>query len=553
MKFPAIFSMLSLLFIPPTAATAQKPADIPRLYAEIAGDYEFYADQQYVVLGISVEKERLWGRQGGKSQELRPVDLAQLRFKVEDPAKEQFAVFVRDKEGRISAIRLITGPTESAGVKIPAGGRKPRPVDEPFPAEDLRSDLLQVRRGLEEIHPAVHGYIDKAAFEGLYRRQLARIDGPKTLGEFYRIAAPLVAAVGCVHTALSAPGDFWSAAPPRFFPLRIAFFGGRAYALPSKPSSDQVLTGSEILSINGRDISAISQDLKSLVSSDGGNDGYKTAVIGAIFAKLYAVQYGFPGEFEAAILPPGRTTAEKVRLRPVALSEIPADPSAENTSTSSGDPNLDFKILPGDQSLAVMTISSFDYYTDPERAKFKGFIDAAFGRIREAGIRRLILDLRSNGGGDPFCTTHLLSYLEPRPVPYFARSYPAYERLAEPIPRAGKAFEGKLFVLIDAGCLSSTGHFCGVLRFHKIGTFIGTETGATYECNDARRLIQLEKTRFRLFVARMTFTAAVQGLPRYQGIVPDIAVVPGLDDVLSGRDPVMERARLFIARDEGTK
>jgi len=192
----------------------------------------------------------------------------------------------------------------------------------------------------------------------------------------------------------------------------------------------------------------------------------------------------------------------------------------------------------------------FPYYQ--ARDKFKSFIDESFGRIRRAGVQNLILDLRDNGGGDPFCTTHLLSYLEPRPVPYFTRVYPnGYESFAEPIPRAAGAFSGKLFVLINAGCFSSTGHFCALLKYHKIGTFIGTETGGTYECNDASREIHLKNTRLRLFIARITFTAALQGIPRYKGIVPDISVEPGISDHLSGKDPVKERALAIIARKGG--
>ena len=48
----------------------------------------------------------------------------------------------------------------------------------------------------------------------------------------------------------------------------------------------------------------------------------------------------------------------------------------------------------------------------------------------------------------------------------------------------------------------------------------------------------------------MAFTAAVEGLPRYQGIVPDIALEPGIADILSGKDPVLERA-LSLFTDEG--
>jgi C-terminal processing protease CtpA/Prc len=304
--------------------------------------------------------------------------------------------------------------------------------------------------------------------------------------------------------------------------------------------------GSEIRAVNGRGAAAILQEFKGLVSSDGANDGWKTALINSAFARYYALRFGFPGEFVVEARPTGQKTVREVRLQPVDLSKVPGEPSGTKPLTSSGDPNLDLKILPGETSAAVLTIGSFSYYQEVD--KFKGFIDESFDRIRKAGVRHLILDLRDNDGGDPFCTTHLLSYLEPRPVPYFARVYPSpYEPFAEPIPRAAGAFEGKLVVLVNAGCFSSTGHFCALLRFHKIGTFIGTETGGTYECNDARREIHLERTRLRLFVARMAFAAAVQSLPRYRGIVPDIVVEPSIADELAGKDPVLERALAIIA------
>jgi hypothetical protein len=553
MKIAVLFTGLAILAALLPSGTAQVPKDIPRLYAEIAGGYEFYLGQQYSVISVSVDQGKLWGRATGdpKAQELQPIDLAGLKFKIDDPGEEQYAEFFRNPDGKISAFRLVTGDTESVGLKMPPGGRTPRPAESPFAVEDLRSDLLQLRRALEEMHPAVHAFSTKEAFELLYEEQLGRIDGPKTLAEFYRIAAPFVAAVGCGHTRLSIPNDYWLIAPDRFFPLGLTIVGGRTYVARSSDPAGILPPGSEIMSINGQGVSDVIRDLKVLVSSDGLNDGWKTTRINAAFPLFYAIRFGFPEEFVVEALPLGEKKVEEVRLQAVERSKIPSDPSAEKRPTSSGDPNLDFKILPDGGGTAVLTIRDFSYYQALD--KFKGFIDESFNRIRKAGAKNLILDLRDNGGGDPFCTTHLLSYLEPRPIPYFAGIYPGgYERFAEPIPRAAGAFEGKLFVLINGGCFSSTGHFCALLKCHKFGTFIGAETGGTYECNDASREIHLKNTRLRLFVARMTFTAAVRGLPRYRGIFPDIAVEPSMTDQLAGKDPVLERALSLIARGGGT-
>jgi hypothetical protein len=415
-----------------------------------------------------------------------------------------------------------------------------------FAAKDLRADLLQIRSALEENHPAIYGFTDKATFERLYEKQLGQIMGPMTAGAFFRIAAPLVVAVGCGHTRLSSPADYWTTAPNRFFPLGLRFLGGRAYVGRGADPAGSLPPGSEITSINGRRVSEILTDLKSVMSSDGSNDSFKTARLNFVFPTLYAFCFGFPEEFVVDAIRPGLTKAETIRLRAVELLKISTDPSATKQSTSSGDTNLDLEIVKDAESTAVLTIRVFSYYQAVD--KFKNFIDDSFARIRKAGIRNLILDLRDNGGGDPFCSVPLLSYLEPKPVPYFARVYQGYERFAEPIPRAAGAFEGKLYVLINSGGFSTTGHFSALLKEHKIGTLLGSETGGTYECNDNSREILLKNTRLRLNVARTTFTAAVKSLPRYRGVIPDVPVEPNLADYLSGKDTVKEAALSLIAR-----
>ncbi len=422
-------------------------------------------------------------------------------------------------------------------------------VDRTFSREDLRADFLQVRRTLEETHPAIYGFTPKADFERLADELLGRIDGPKTAAEFFRLAAPLVTAVGCGHTRLWLPGDYGEDAPPRFFPLRLRFADGRAYVVGSPDAAAGLQPGNEILAINGRSIADLLAELKGLVSSDGFNDGARTVFIGRAFPLLCSVLFGFPDAYVVEARPAGEPKPASIRLPTVALSSLSAARGSGSQPTSSGDPNLDLRILPGDPPAAVLMMRSFSYYQQVD--KFKRFIDGSFDRIRRAGVRHLILDLRGNGGGDPFCSTHLLSYLEPKAVPYFARVYPGYERFARPIPRAAGAFDGRLLTLIDAGCFSSTGHFCALLKFHRIGTFIGTETGATYECNDNSREVVLERTRLRLNCARTTFTAAVQGLPRYRGIIPDVVVEPDIADILAGKDPVMDRALSLIASGSG--
>jgi C-terminal processing protease CtpA/Prc len=206
---------------------------------------------------------------------------------------------------------------------------------------------------------------------------------------------------------------------------------------------------------------------------------------------------------------------------------------------------LDFEVLEP-RDTALLTIRSFVYYENPE--KFNDFIDEVFAKINRLKIKNLVIDLRNNGGGNPFCTSHLFSYLIHVPIPYFADKYRRYGRLACPILPAVKAFQGQLVILINGGCFSSTSHLCALLKYHKIGTFVGTEAGATYTCNGATREIKLSNTKAIVVISRRPYAVAVDGFPKDQGILPDHRVMPLIDDLIQGRDVQKEYALRLIDR-----
>jgi len=222
-----------------------------------------------------------------------------------------------------------------------------------------------------------------------------------------------------------------------------------------------------------------------------------------------------------------------------------AEAEINTTEFNPLDFTLDLKILE-QRDTAVLTIRSFVYYENPE--KFNDFIDEAFEKINRLNIKNLLLDLRNNGGGNPFCTSHLFSFLIPKPLPYFAEEYSRYARLANPIPMAENAFHGRLIILINGGCFSSTPHFSALLKYHKIGTFIGTEAGATYTCNGATREIKLSHTGFIAVVSRRSYAAAVNGFPDDRGVLPDHIVMPRIEDLVQGRDAQKEYALQLIAQ-----
>jgi hypothetical protein len=405
--------------------------------------------------------------------------------------------------------------------------------------EILRKDLEEIKNILVTNHPAPYQFTGKEAFDKFYNEQLKKLNRPMNLGEYFLIAAPLVESLHCGHTWIRLPDDFWDNDEAVFFPLGLVFSDKKAYTAKSV-NTNTIPEGSEIMSVNKIPISDIIESTKRLVNSDARSKTGKLANFGHSFPDLFALQYGNHDGYEINFIPPGSTQIHKQRVQPVSRKTAWENSVSALAGSISGENELQIQIEKN-KDLAVMSIRTFGYYDNQQ--KFYDFLDTAFEQIHHSAVPTLILDLRNNSGGDPICAARLLSYLERQPAPYFAYAYDGYEALSQPIPVAEKnAFGGNLYVLINGGCFSTTGHICALLKYSGRATFVGEETGGTYECNDNHISVQTSATHLNINVARMTYTTAVNGLSRETGIIPDYPVDPTINDFLAGRDAVKQFA-----------
>jgi C-terminal processing protease CtpA/Prc len=198
-----------------------------------------------------------------------------------------------------------------------------------------------------------------------------------------------------------------------------------------------------------------------------------------------------------------------------------------------------------DDRIALLTINTFAYYEQVDM--FQSFIDSCFTVIADKKIEHLILDLRGNDGGDPFCSSYLLRYLLTHPVAYFAGQHRKYDSLTNPLPLAKNHFTGHLYTLIDGGTFSTTGHFLGLLKYHSIGTLIGSESGATFTCTGSVHYENLKHTHLILGTAqKRRYTVAVENMDAMRGIEPDYFVEQSQQDLLEGKDTVLDDALVLI-------
>ncbi|MBN1940013.1 MAG: hypothetical protein JW843_10525, partial [Candidatus Aminicenantes bacterium] len=392
----------------------------------------------------------------------------------------------------------------------------------------------------EKEHASLYEYTSKDAFDRLFDRQYELIDRPMRYEEYFKIMAPLAAKVGCMHTALWMPGKFFDLASDNLFPYRVRLIEGLLVVGGTYRDSPEIPVGSIILEINGRPAGEILDELRLITSADAFNPHFIDSQIEKRFPMFYSSVFGFPKKYTLTYSLPGRKTRLTTDVRPADIESVRNVIFANFHS-----PPLTLEFL-DDRRTAVLTVKTFIYYDRVDY--FREFMESSFRKLKEKGIENLILDLRGNDGGDPFCAVILYAHLEKTPAPYFAEPYGKYADLAGPVPLAENRFAGNLYTLLDGRCGSTNGHFCALLKYHGIGEFVGTPSGSTYICNaGSNPEITLEKTSLILTFGRSSFAAAVEGLDKAQPLRPDHPVQVTYRDFLAGKDVILEAA-LKIAR-----
>ena len=438
---------------------------------------------------------------------------------------------------------------------------------------ELRADFDTLRRALEE----AHGGFDRWASRAEVGRRLdvhrARLDRPMSRLEAAGMLAEAIAELRDGHARLELDSATAAAlAGARVLPLRVAFEGDRLMVLANDaPGDSTIRPGMELVRIDGRDVRALVATLSPRVPRDGFIETGRRERLARGFAQqlwLYGAQ-GDSYRVEA------RDAAGRVvRATLPGILERDRPGSAEPTSR----PNITLDAGDG-SSVGVLRVRAF------QGARFPAILDSAFGVLRERGARSLVLDLRGNGGGVDEYGALLVSHLTDRRFRYFdrIRLMTVAPSFATWLPRtfesmrtgttrdpsgdgflvtealhsgvgeqrpAPHPFLGRLVVLIDGASFSTTADVAAQLRSWGRATFVGEETGGTYEGNTSglNALVVLPHSRLRLKVMMYGYWNAVRTPARRgRGTLPDVVVAPRVADLLRGDDPALARA-LALAR-----
>ncbi|MEL6537894.1 MAG: S41 family peptidase, partial [Bacteroidota bacterium] len=343
---------------------------------------------------------------------------------------------------------------------------------------------------------------------------------------------PVVAKVGCGHTNLY--NLEFNAATKKslvYLPYRFFIEDKTLYVIENLSANKSIPLGARIESINDEPIQEIIDFILSCMPADGYNQSYRRRMASKGFTYYYHALYGINDQNKVSYT--FENTEHELAFKCSELIPV------ENEVKEAVKP-LDFQINE-ELNTGTLTVKTFAFYNN--QSQFYNFIDSTFAIIESEELENLIIDLRGNQGGDPYCASYLLRSIANEPIQYY-KDDTNYPELLVPQKSLGYELVNKPLVLIDGFGFSSTGHIAALIQEHNLGTFIGEELGSTYSCNGAQRNTTLEATGLFLQVGQKVVDVEVDPA-RYdktKGIMPEIEVVSSVQSTLDNRDLVMERA-----------
>lgn len=461
------------------------------------------------------------------------------------------------------------------------------PVDAPglYSVPQLQADLAFLRRALEEVHPGLYCYTPKDSLDHAFARTAAQLTYPLAEAAFWRMLQPLVARVHCGHTRVqpSAAYRTWARQQPHFyFPFTIAVRQDRLFVAENQSADPSLRPGTEVLTIEGHPTGEVLTRLRQLVSADGYGTGFQDQELAAgFFDDDYAALYGAKPAYRLTVRDSTGQVRELLPLpRPVPPARTPTPPAAPPTAAEAAArrlARLHTVRYPADlPATAILRLRNFDYEED-----YRAFHAATFAELAQKHVKRLVVDLRGNPGGNNALAVDLLKYLLSSPfvltksaqarvvLPSFMSAVAgssayfdttqvkrlpdgtltqASATLGQHRPYRQHRFRGQVVLLVDGGTFSAASNFAASLRAQRRILILGQETGGTEAGLNGGVIsrVELPHTHMVLQLPHFRLLTACASPQLGRGVRPDVEVVPTPRQVADHTDVLLSQLSTLV-------
>jgi hypothetical protein len=453
----------------------------------------------------------------------------------------------------------------------------------------LQSDYRIFRGILESAHPGLYWYTSKDSMNYFFNEGDSALRDSMTEQQFRTTLSYVIAKINCGHTSIKASkacARFMDTATESTFPFALKFWSDSMVITANLWRHDPVFKRGTILSsINGYDARQLTDTLFNYVTTDGYSlcGKFQTLSTGFTFAHLFKEVMGEQGSFDVRYI--DSLGMEKQAWVP--LYDFKADTLYKIHSAivpgNKKRPRLTYFSainlqLDTAMKTAFMSLGTFD-----RSNHLRKFFRTSFKEIKRDHISDLIIDVRSNGGGDAGISTLLTRYLidkkfrladslytvkAPRQYNKYIEKDFWYNLLARFVthreadgkyhfryferhefpPGKKDHFNGQVYVLIGGNSFSATTLFAGALKGQKNVTLVGEETGGGFYGNSAWIIqdVTLPNTGIRFRLPRFRMVIDKNREKDGRGIMPDVWALPSAKAIRLGIDFKAQKVRELI-------
>jgi len=441
---------------------------------------------------------------------------------------------------------------------------------------ELIADFDYMLKTLEETHPNLYAYIPKEEFIKKTDELRESFSKPISKPEFYKVLYKTIALIKQGHTMVFGDAGFgeFKNDSGLVFPFKILYFSDHIYIDHNYSRNNQLTKGTELIAINRIPANKIIEDFTPYLVVRP--NGYIAKTLAYHWSKLLWLEYGLSEQFTISYILPNSDSIRTTTIDGVKKEFITKD----NTTPY----KKDFEYhIEKDRSLAVMELNTFEFQFE----EYDSLLRCSFKDIKQNGINNLIIDVRSNHGGNANLIGTLVDYLTDKPYITTAKSevktslatkecYTTHPIFVNAIEQARKAednssdfielvncfldkpagtittfpeektipkeneyrFNGNLYVLTSDKTFSGGTGFSVIIKDNDIGYIVGNETSDNPTDYGCIMLFKLPNTKINIQNSTQ-YTVRPAGYDDSRGVIPDFKVVPTYIDLIKGYDKVL--------------
>ena len=467
-----------------------------------------------------------------------------------------------------------------------------------YPPAELQADYSLFRHILERSHPSIYWYTTKDSMDYYFDQGFQSLNDSLTEIQFRDVLAYVISKLDCGHTSIKGSKAFnryIDTASSLAFPFALKFWSDTMVISANLRRRDPLLQrGTIVTSINGYTAKALTDTLFNYITTDGYsmNGKYQSLSTGFAFANLYKNVIGLTDSFDIHYIDSlgldRQTYVKPYDFRADTMNKrtLSHGPPAKGSGKKKEKPtfylssvNLQLDTV---MKTGFMTVTTFD-----RSNHLRKFFKNSFRELHENQIKNLIIDVRSNGGGDAGLSTLLTRYIADHKFKLADSLYtikpPAeyrkyiqngfwYGLLVSAVTKKGNDgklhfryfekhyyspkekyhYDGQVFILIGGNSFSATTLFAGDLKGQKNVTLVGEETGGGYYGNTAWIIpdVTLPNTGLRFRLPRFRMVVSRDRVKNGRGIFPDVWALPTSEAIRDGIDFKAMKVRELISQQE---